>query len=196
MRSSLPSLGTAFLLMISQSWAAEPNTLTDLEKSDGWRLLFDGKSPAGWAAIGKSEFPQKGWSNRDGLLEHQKGGGGGDIVTTEKFENFELTWEWKIGEAGNSGVKYKKIPYHCHERKIVKSLYHPTLLKSFYCRLQHQELTLKNTRPVASVPQQKLLGFHSEHFWSSKISKNELELIITFKLKYLVHKVAVTTRAK
>jgi hypothetical protein len=109
MRISLPSLGTAVLLMITQSWAGAPNTLTDQEKSEGWRLLFDGKSPAGWAAIGKSEFPQKGWSIRDGLLEHQKGGGGGDIVTTEKFENFELTWEWKIGEAGNSGVKYNLV---------------------------------------------------------------------------------------
>lgn len=109
MRISLPSLGTAFLLMLSQSWAGESNTLTEQEKSDGWRLLFDGKSTKGWVAIGKSEFPQKGWSIRDGLLEHQKGGGGGDIVTTEKFENFELTWEWKIGQVGNSGVKYNLV---------------------------------------------------------------------------------------
>jgi len=43
---------------------------------------------------------------QDGALFHPKGGGGGDIVTTEFFEDFELTWEWKIGQAGNSGLKY------------------------------------------------------------------------------------------
>jgi hypothetical protein len=109
MRSFLPTLSTALLLAISPSWAGEPNTLTDQEKNDGWRLLFDGKSGVGWVAIGKSEFPAKGWSIREGLLEHAKSGGGGDIVTTEKFENFELTWEWKIGEVGNSGIKYNLV---------------------------------------------------------------------------------------
>ena len=42
----------------------------------------------------------------DGTLFHSKGGGGGDIVTKDKYENFELTWDWKIGFAANSGVKY------------------------------------------------------------------------------------------
>ena len=37
------------------------NKLSDAEKKDGWKLLFDGKSSAGWRAIGKKEFPAKGW---------------------------------------------------------------------------------------------------------------------------------------
>ena len=84
----------------------EPGTLTDAEKAAGWKLLFDGKTSAGWVAIGKTEFPTQGWSIADGTLFHAKAGGGGDIVTEEQYENFELTWEWKIGFAANSGVKY------------------------------------------------------------------------------------------
>jgi hypothetical protein len=86
--------------------AAEPNTLTDAEKAEGWKLLFDGKTTQGWVGIGKTEFPAKGWAIADGALHLEKGGGGGDIVTREHFENFELTWEWKIGPVGNSGLKY------------------------------------------------------------------------------------------
>ena len=88
------------------AFAAEPNTLTDEEKAAGWKLLFDGSTTAGWVGIGKTKIPEKGWSVQDGALLHTKGGGGGDIVTAESFENFELTWEWKIGVAGNSGLKY------------------------------------------------------------------------------------------
>ena len=56
--------------------------------------------------IGKTAFPDKGWTVVDGALHHTKGGGGGDIVTVEQFEDFELSWEWKIAHAGNSGLKY------------------------------------------------------------------------------------------
>jgi hypothetical protein len=86
--------------------AAEPNVLTAEEKAGGWKLLFDGKTTAGWRAIGKAEFPAKGWVVEDGILKHIAKAGGGDIVTTEDYENFELSWDWKIGPAGNSGVKY------------------------------------------------------------------------------------------
>lgn len=86
--------------------AAEPNTLTDEEKAAGWRLLFDGRTAAGWAGLGRSSFPATGWSVSDGALVLAKGEGGGDIVTTASYENFELSWEWKIGAAGNSGLKY------------------------------------------------------------------------------------------
>jgi hypothetical protein len=88
------------------AFADAPNTLTADEQAAGWKLLFDGKTTAGWRGIGKSDFPAKGWVVEDGVLRHIKKGGGGDIVTSEDYESFELTWEWKIGQAGNSGVKY------------------------------------------------------------------------------------------
>ena len=88
------------------AFADAPNTLSADEQAAGWKLLFDGKTTAGWRGIGKSEFPAKGWVVEDGVLRHINKGGGGDIVTSEDYESFELTWEWKIGQAGNSGVKY------------------------------------------------------------------------------------------
>ena len=105
-RSRLLPIVSAFSLVASAVLAADPNTLTSEEQSAGWKLLFDGKTTQGWVAIGKTEFPDKGWSVVDGTLYHAKAGGGGDIVTADKYENFELTWDWKIGFAANSGVKY------------------------------------------------------------------------------------------
>lgn len=91
---------------------AADNTLTEAEKSAGWKLLFDGKSTAGWRGYRLKEMPP-GWSVIDGALVKVKGGAGGkgagggdDIVTTEEFDNFELSLEWKIVRNGNAGVLY------------------------------------------------------------------------------------------
>lgn len=93
-------------ILCLRAFAAEPNTLSDAEKAHGWQLLFDGKSSAGWSALGGKPFPVKGWDIADGMLHHSKGGGGGDVVTVANYEDFELTWQWKIAEGGNSGLKY------------------------------------------------------------------------------------------
>ncbi len=97
------------LLAVGSVFAGEPNTLTDEEKAAGWKLLFDGTTPKGWFAMGKTDFPAKGWTVVDGTLRHTKAGGGGSVTTAEKFENYDLTWEWKIGPVGNSGVKYNLV---------------------------------------------------------------------------------------
>jgi len=99
-------LVAAFSVLTASAFAEDPNTLTAAEKSDGWKLLFDGTTTNGWVAIGKTEFPDKGWSVVNGTLVHAQAGGGGDIVTKDQYLNFELTWDWKIGYASNSGVKY------------------------------------------------------------------------------------------
>ncbi len=105
MRALIPQI-SALLFCAAIANAGEPNKLTEQESAAGWKLLFDGTSTAGWVGIGTTEFPAKGWSASDGTLRHEKGGGGGDLVTAQNHLNFELSWEWKIGEAGNSGVKY------------------------------------------------------------------------------------------
>lgn len=106
MQYPLLSAVLALGLLSSTATASGQNTLNPEEKAAGWALLFDGKTTEGWRAVGKQDFPDKGWKVLDGLLLHEKGGGGGDIVTTKTFMNFELSFDWKIGEAGNSGVKY------------------------------------------------------------------------------------------
>lgn len=101
---SLSLLVLPFVALLAH--AGEPNTLTPAEKADGWRLLFDGKTTEGWVGLAKDAFPAQGWSVVDGALFHAAKGGGGDIVTKEAFTNFELTWEWKIGQVANTGLKY------------------------------------------------------------------------------------------
>ena len=94
------------LLLPSFAFAADQNTLSPEEQKAGWTLLFDGSSSAGWMGLGKNVFPEKGWSVQDGTLRHEKGGGGGDIVSAKSYLNFELKWDWQIGAAANSGLKY------------------------------------------------------------------------------------------
>jgi Domain of Unknown Function (DUF1080) len=106
MRFAFLPIVAAVSFLSAAVFAEEPNVLTPEEKSAGWQLLFDGKTTDGWVAIGKSAFPEKGWSVVDGVLIHAHAAGGGDIVTTKDYDSFELTWDWKIEEAGNSGVKY------------------------------------------------------------------------------------------
>ena len=84
------------------------NTLTDNEKSNGWKLLWDGKTTNGWRGAGLATFPDKGWTIEDGMLIPNKGEnkGGGDIVTVKKYKNFVLEADFKITEGANSGIKY------------------------------------------------------------------------------------------
>lgn len=82
----------------------QPNTLTDDERTAGWRLLFDGKSTRGWRNFQAHTLDPR-WRALDGELT-LIAAGGGDIVTEETFENFELQFEWRISPSGNSGVFY------------------------------------------------------------------------------------------
>src|SRR5688572_6757585 len=86
--------------------SADHNGLTADEKKNGWKLLFDGKTTHGWRGFKKQTFPEKGWTVKDGELQLQAGSKAGDIITEEKFSEFDLTWEWKIPKGANNGVKY------------------------------------------------------------------------------------------
>ena len=88
---------------------AEPNTLTEQEKAEGWVLLFDGKTSANFRGYDKKTFPEKGWEIVDGTLHcinsgTGEAGFGGDVITTEQYKDFEFSLEWKIGKGGNSGI--------------------------------------------------------------------------------------------
>ena len=100
---------TAVCLLIAllPARAAEPNRLTDAEQRQGWRLLFDGKTTAGWEEITGKPFPANCWTVEDGSLKALvRSDGFQDIRTTESFRSFDLQFDWKILKDGNSGVKY------------------------------------------------------------------------------------------
>lgn len=91
--------------------AQKDNALTSREKSEGWVLLFDGKSTDGWRKCNSTEMAAN-WSINEGAMKVARGekeghGQGGDILYgNKKFKNFELSIDWKIEAKGNSGIFY------------------------------------------------------------------------------------------
>jgi len=87
------------------------NTLTDAERAEGWRLLWDGRTTWGWRSAKGQEFPKEGWGIKDGVLSVVETGGaesraGGDIVTEATYAAFDLKAEFRLTPGANSGIKY------------------------------------------------------------------------------------------
>ncbi len=99
-----------FALSTGFAFAQAPNTLTEAERNEGWKLLFDGKTTNGWRNF-KSDKISPAWKVRGGALtldvtkkDGKRVEAGGDIVTEGEYENYELSLEWKIQACGNSGI--------------------------------------------------------------------------------------------
>ena len=113
------------------------NTLTNKEAKEGWILMFDGKTAAGWRGYNQPAFPAQGWEVAGEMLHvigsgRGEAGGGGDILFDRKFRNFELSLEWKVAEGGNSGIFYlaREIPgepvwKNAPEMQILDNAKHP-----------------------------------------------------------------------
>lgn len=87
------------------------NELSNAERETGWKLLWDGKTTEGWRGAKLTTFPEKGWAIENGILKVLGSTGresmnGGDIVTTKKYKNFELSVDFMITDTANSGIKY------------------------------------------------------------------------------------------
>ncbi|MBN2660700.1 MAG: DUF1080 domain-containing protein [Tannerellaceae bacterium] len=87
------------------------NTISEKEASEGWKLLWDGKSTEGWRGAKLTTFPSKGWVIDNGILKVLANDGaestnGGDIVTIKKYKNFILKVDFMITPGANSGIKY------------------------------------------------------------------------------------------
>ncbi len=127
---------------------AAKNTTTDSTTTEtketsmdsGWVSLFDGKTTAGWHSYGKATVGEA-WKVADGsiYLDTTKKAGwqtsrGGDILTADEYENFDLKVEWKIAPNGNSGVifyihedtsKYKYVWQTGPEMQVLDNAGHP-----------------------------------------------------------------------
>lgn len=85
-------------------FAFAPGFVQSATKPGPWKSLFDGKSLDAWRTY-KSEAPPQKWEIKDGVLT--KDGNASDLVSKEEFGDFEFELEWRIGEAGNSGIFYR-----------------------------------------------------------------------------------------
>jgi len=102
---------------LTPSIAGAQNALTPAERKAGWQLLFDGRTLNGWHGLRFHGVPAGLWTVENGAIKHgvKKKGAlqadgqpleGFDLVSDSSYQDFELSWEWKISRAGNSGVKY------------------------------------------------------------------------------------------
>jgi hypothetical protein len=116
-RRRLAALVFASCLSAACAAAQQPNELSAAERGTGWRLLFDGRSLAGWRGLGYDSVPTAHWRVVDGAIaktpsaevQRQADGqpaAGGDLMTIDAFQDFELAFEWRVTPGANSGVKY------------------------------------------------------------------------------------------
>ena len=193
---TLKTIAASFVLatittVVSAAEAPRPNTLTAAEKKAGWRLLFDGKSTKGWRGYQEKVMPP-GREVADGVLTRAHGGeggkgagGGDDIVTTEEFENFDLSLEWKTVPNGNSGVLYHvseepETSWHfAPEVQILDNTAHPTRDKRQLAGACYDLYAPSKdaTKPPGQWNQMRILvdGAHVEHWMNGeKIVEYEL----------------------
>jgi len=107
----------------------ENSKLTADEEKEGWQLLFDGKTKAGWHVY-NNQSEGTAWEVQNGVLhlnpidikvtpvpgagDLTQAVGGGDLATDQEYENFHLKLDWKVGSPSNSGVMMfvKEVPEH------------------------------------------------------------------------------------
>jgi hypothetical protein len=116
----------AMAIAASAAPAAESQSKNKKEK--GFTPLVTDSSHDGWVGYAKKEWP-KGWEVKDGVLHRAEGGG--DIMTEKEYGDFDLRFDWKISEGGNSGVMYRVKPgmqpayYTGPEYQVLDNAKHP-----------------------------------------------------------------------
>src|ERR1700743_449424 len=106
MKKAVKLLLVSLSVSLMSAHAQTDNQLTSKEKKEGWKLLFDGKTTRGWHTYLRDTVGSK-WQGKDDVLifdPSQPQSGGGDIVTNDVYENFELNLQWRISKGGNSGI--------------------------------------------------------------------------------------------
>ena len=155
------------------------NTLTTEEQAAGWQLLFDGSSTEGWRNYGKRSIDGR-WRAVNGELT-LAAAGGGDIISEQMYESFELQFEWKISEGGNSGLLYmvqegdhEAIWHTGPEMQILDDDGHadgriPSHRAGSHYDLQVPKYTV--TKPVGEFNHARLIvkGSHVEHWLNGRM---------------------------
>jgi hypothetical protein len=153
------------------------NHLTEEEKQEGWKLLFDGKTHEGWRAYEKDHFPKEGWIVHNAALTVLDEGNGGSIVTEEKFSEFELKLDFRMTESANSGIKYYLVDDSINlglEYQILDDEGHSDIkegsnhsLSSLYEMIPAED---KEPKPIGEWNEARIVskGDHVEHWLNGK----------------------------
>ena len=165
------------------------NQLSAEERSQGWKLLFDGASLERWRGYQMDRVPD-GWSVQDGTIRFAKptaeGAQRADLVTKKQYGDFELRLEWKLTPGGNSGVMFRvsedaERSYHTGpEMQILDNAGHRdggSPLTSTGSNYALHPPVRDATRPVGEWNQVRIVarGPHVEH-WLNGVKVVEYEL--------------------
>ena len=87
---------------------AGPNKLANDEKNNGWQLLFDGESFAGWHGYNMEGVPDS-WTIEGQALTMTTEGGheSQDVITDKTYRDFAFSFEYKITPGANSGIIFQ-----------------------------------------------------------------------------------------
>lgn len=80
-----------------------------------WQVIFRGHATDRLRGYGMTKFPDSAWHVEDSVLVAQADAPNIDLVTRDKFKNFELMFEWRVTEAGNSGIFFHVVDTVKHE---------------------------------------------------------------------------------
>ncbi|MCW5765295.1 MAG: DUF1080 domain-containing protein [Phycisphaeraceae bacterium] len=94
--------------------AAQPVDATSVAalKAAGWKSLSGSDAGTLWRGYKQRSMPAKGWTWTDGVLTHTAGAGGGDIITTDQFGDFEFVCQFRTAAKANSGIIYRLTEKH------------------------------------------------------------------------------------
>ena len=151
------------------------NTLSKKEKKEGWILLFDGTTMNGWRAYKNKE--SEGWDVKNGELYCKEEGikKRADLITNNKYENYELLFDWKISPKKNSGVIYmvteeNSASYESGpEYQLIDDLGYPSKLSDKQLSGANYDMhapTAKVAKPAGEFNQTKIVinKGHVEHW--------------------------------
>lgn len=102
---------TVGLFLLASQSNSENNPASAADDTEEWTILFDGESTEHWRGYNMETFPDQAWTIEDDALVFRpvEGQSGLDIITKEKYQDFEFRAEWMISEGGNSGIFHHVI---------------------------------------------------------------------------------------
>ena len=159
--------------------------LTDAQKAEGWKLLFDGTTTTGWHFFKGKE--NNTWEVQDGAL-HCKAEADkrADLVTDGEYTNFELSFDWKVAKGSNSGVMFHVTeefdePYFSGpEYQVIDDANYPGELKDTQLAAANYDMHAVPTKKAAAFGEwnsSRLVvnGSHVEHWLNG-------EQVLTYEL--------------